>query len=301
EVNAQQLLLLDAKRDVVIASEENTESGALFLATKRSGFSNDVMGGLSYGKSQQNTSHSYSALTQSGSSMSGAEVHIRSGRDALVRSSVVLADRDITITAGRDAHIEAASDKLVSSADSRSKSSSLGINPGASGRYTAFGSVKAEQDGAVASDRAVQSLLSANGGSLTVIAGTDEQYKGSGFGNVNTQGGTLLAKGAVTLSGNRVTFNTADSHTDNQSRAQTKTFTIGSQLSGAIGSAVTGVGDMVEISRQSDNQRLQAAAALKAGYDAYKLSQLNGADLAAGFGSGGSAAQGGDPSGASFG
>lgn len=50
-----------------------------------------------------------------------------------------------------------------------------------------------EQDGATTSDTAVQSLLSANGGSLT-IAGTDSQHKSTGAGNVNTQGGTLLAQ-----------------------------------------------------------------------------------------------------------
>jgi hypothetical protein len=141
-------------------------------------------------------------------------------------------------------------------------------------------------------------MLSANAGNLTLIAGTDSQYQGTGAGNVNTQGGTLLAKDTVALSGNSVTLGTADSRSDNEFHAQSKSFTIGSQLSGAVGGLITQAGDAVQAARNTDNDRLQAAAALKAGYDAYKLAGTQGADFTA---SAGTAANPGDPGAAGIG
>ncbi|WP_332744262.1 hemagglutinin repeat-containing protein, partial [Hydrogenophaga sp.] len=297
-VNAQDLLLLDAGRDVAITSEQNTESGSYFNESKKSGFSASVMSGISYGKSHQNTNQAYSAQTQAGSNVSGAEVTIQSGRDAVVRSSIVIADKDLTVIAGRDARVEAASDTLTSTNEAYSKSSSIGIVPGASGRFTTFGQAKSMQDGTSTSETAVQSLLSANAGSLTVIAGTDSQYQGTGSGNVDTQGGTLLAKDAVALSGNSVTLGTADSRSENEFHAQSKSFTIGSQLSGAVGSLITQLGDTVQAARNTDNERLQAAAALKAGYDAYKLAGTTLNDLTA---SAGTVANPGEPGSAGIG
>jgi len=45
------------------------------------------------------------------------------------------------------------------------------------------------------------SLLSANTGNLTLTAGTDAQYKGTGQGNITTD---LLARDQLSLSGNAV-------------------------------------------------------------------------------------------------
>jgi filamentous hemagglutinin len=297
-VNAQDLLLLDAGRDVSITSEQNTESGSFFNETKKSGFSASLMSGISYGKSHQNTDQAYSAQTQVGSSVGGADVTIQSGRDTSVRSSAIIADQDLTVIAGRDARIEAATDTLSSTNEAYSKSSSIGFVPGLSGRFTALGKIQSTQEGTSTSETAVQSLLSANAGSLTVIAGTDSQYQGSGSGNVDAQGGTLLAHDAVALSGNSVTLGTADSRGENEFHAQSKSFTVGSQLSGAVGGLITQLGDTVQTARNTDNERLQAASALKAGYDAYKLAGTAAKDLAA---TAGTAAQPGDPSAAGFG
>ncbi len=237
-VNAQDLLLLDAGRDVAITSEQNTESGSYFNESKKSGFSAGVMSGISYGKNHQNTSQAFSAQTQAGSSVGGADVTIQSGRDTVVRSSAVISDQDLTVVAGRDARIEAATDTLSSTNEAYSKSSSIGFVPGASGRFTAFGKTQSTQEGTSTSETAVQSLLSANAGSLTVIAGTDSQYQGTGSGNVDTQGGTLLAQDAVALSGNSVTLGTADSRSENEFHAQSKSFTIGSHVSTPVHGAI---------------------------------------------------------------
>ncbi|MCV0441107.1 MAG: hemagglutinin repeat-containing protein [Hydrogenophaga sp.] len=297
-VNAQDLLLLDAGRDVTIASEQNTESGSYFSEVKKSGLSADLMDGVSYGKSRQNATQTYEAATQSGSSVTGGDVTVQAGRDAVVRSSVVIADTDLTVIAGRDVGVEAARDTLSSTNEAHAKSTTIGIDAGASGRFTAFGQTRSGQDGTSTSETAVQSLLSANAGNLTLIAGTDNQHQGTGAGNVNTQGGTLLAQDTVALSGNSVTLGTADSQSNSEFRAQSKNFTIGSQLSGVVGGLITQLGDAVQTARHTDNERLQAAAALKAGYDAYKLAGTPGADFTA---SAGTAAQPGDPGAAGIG
>lgn len=297
-VNAQDLLLIDGGRDVAITSEQNTESGRYFKETRKSGISVDVMDGVSYGKSRQNANQTYESATQSASSVTGGDVTVQAGRDAVVRSSVVIADKDLTVIAGRDVRVEAATDTLTSTNDAYAKSTTIGIEAGASGRFTAFGQTRSTQDGTSISETAAQSLLSANAGSLTVIAGTDSQHQGTGSGNVDTQGGTLLAKDTVALSGNSVTLGTADSRSDNEFHAQSKSFTIGSQLTGVVGGLITQAGDAVQAARNTDNDRLQAAAALKAGYDAYKLAGTTGASITA---SAGTAAQPGDPGAAGIG
>ncbi|MGE0349253.1 hemagglutinin repeat-containing protein [Hydrogenophaga sp.] len=297
-VNAQDLLLLDAGRDVAITSEQNTESGSYFSEVKKSGFNADLMDGVSYGKGRQNITQTYTAKTQAGSSVTGGDVTVQAGRDAVVRSSVVIADADLTVIAGRDVRVEAASDTLTSNNESHAKSTTIGIEAGASGRFTGFGQTRSAQDGASTSETAVQSLLSANAGNLTLIAGTDSQYQGTGAGNVNTQGGTLLAQDTVALSGNSVTLGTANSQNNSEFHAQSKNFTIGSQLSGVVGGLITQLGDAVQTARHADNERLQAAAALKAGYDAYKLAGAQGVGFTA---SAGTAEKPGDPGAAGIG
>lgn len=128
EANARHLLLLDAGRDVHISAEQNHESGAYFQETKRSGLSVSKQG-IGLGKSAQNGSGNFSAITQAGSGASGADVLIAAGRDAHVLASTVVADDLLSIDAGRDVNIQAGVNRASSEQHSHSKSKGISLLP----------------------------------------------------------------------------------------------------------------------------------------------------------------------------
>ena len=108
-------------------------------------------------------------------------------------------------------------------------------------------------------------------GDLTLRTGLDSQYRGTGSGNITTQGADLLAGQAITLSGNAIDPQAVANETTSHSIAKSKSFVIGAAPVGAIGSQIATISDHVERTRTTDNSRQQAASTLKAGYDTYKL------------------------------
>lgn len=267
---------LAAVNNVTIESAASSVSQSTFYEEKKSGFSGSLMGGINYGKSSQEQSQAQQQVIQVGSSISGANVAIAAGRDATVSASAVLADRDVTISAGRNINVLAATNVENSQSDAHSSSSSIGITPGLGGRYTAYGKTSALQDADGSRNTSATSLISANGGNLTLTAGTDAQYNNTGQGNITSQGADLLAKDTVKLTANQVDLQAANGSTSSQFHAESKSVTLGAQLTGVVGSQITRVAEMANQATQTDNSRLQGAAALKAGYDAYKLAGMTG-------------------------
>ncbi|CAN7585652.1 hemagglutinin repeat-containing protein [Polaromonas sp. LjRoot131] len=262
---------LAAGNDVTIEAATSTATRNSFREEKKSGFSGSLMGGISYGKSAQDQNQNQQIVTQSGSTISGGNVVVVAGRDASINASAVLADRDVAVTAGRNINVLAATNIENTQNDSHSSSTSIGIAQGLGPRFTMFGKTSAVQDGSGSSTTSATSLLSANTGNLTLTAGTDAQYKNTGQGNLTTQGADLLAGDTIKLSANKVDLQAAANSSSSQFHAESKSLTIGSQLTGVIGSKITQIADLAQQARQGDNSRLQGAAALKAGYDAYKL------------------------------
>ncbi|MGJ7580840.1 hemagglutinin repeat-containing protein [Variovorax sp. RHLX14] len=299
QVIAQEQLSLSAGRDVRIQSTEETASQSSAATQRKSGLSASVLTGVSYGKSAGAQNQTGQSTTQIGSTLSGGNVSIDAGRDARIIASTVVADKDIAITAGRNIDVLAATDTQRSASSSQSASTSIGLVSGIAPRQTMYGSIKGAENGTGESRTAVTSLLSANNGNLTLVAGLDPQYKGMGQGNITTEGADLLAKDKVTLSGNAVRLMAATSSGDSAHRAQSKSVTLGSQLTGVVGSQITRAYDMAQASQSTTDSRLKGAQELKAGYDAYKLAS-SGA-LGAGIADAAATGTGGDPSGAAFG
>ena len=268
---------INAGRDINIITAQESGSASNFYEQERSGLSTSL-GQISIGKSAQDQTQAQQSTTQVGSTISAANIGMTAGRDANITASALLADRDINVSAGRNINLDAATDTQDTQAQAHSSSTVIGLAPtGLSGRFTLFGQNGASQNGNSEGTSQSTSLLSANGGNLTLIAGTDAQYRGTGQGNVTGQGTDLLAKGAVTVIGNAVDLQPAQNTSNSASHAESRSLTIGSQLTGAIGGAITRIGDMVEEADNTSNSRLQGALTLKAGYDAYK----EGARLAA--------------------
>lgn len=301
-VSAQDQLSLSAGRDVRIESAQEQSAGGTVAKSSQHGFTgikDSFLYGQGYTARASNQIEFGASTTQVGSTISGGNVSIDAGRDAQIIASNVLADKNIAITAGRNIDILAAQNTSVSATTSSGYNRS--VTPAATGvapRYTLYANNQGSGNGTGTTSTAVTSLLSANGGNLTMVAGLDPQYKGAGQGNVTTEGADLLAKDKVTLSGNAVNLNAATSSGQSTHSSQSKSHTIGAQLSGTVGSLITSVWDNAQKARNTDDSRLKGALELKAGYDAYKLATSG--SLTTGIQGVTAPGGGGDPAGAAF-
>jgi Hemagglutinin repeat len=191
---------------------------------------------------------------------------------AVSQASQVLADQNIDITAGRNVQLLQATDTQSSSNVSQSSSSSLQLQVGLAPKQTAFSKNSADGNGNGTSTTAVTSVLSANNGNLTITAGTDKQYQGTGQGNLITQGADLLAKGDVNIEANRVDLGAAQGDSTSMSHSSTSSLSVGAALAGTVGSLITQAYDQAQAAKDgTGNSRLDGAMALKSGYDSYKL------------------------------
>ncbi|AEK61565.1 hemagglutinin repeat-containing protein [Collimonas fungivorans] len=271
QVIAKDDLSMNAGRDLNIVSAQQTSKDSFSAEEKKSGFSGSFLTGVSVGKNAQDQHQNGTSVNQIGSDISGGNVYTSSGRDTTITASAVTADNNIAINAGRDVNVLAAANTQTSQNDGHSSGTSIGVMGGANFRFTNYSNTSAEQNGSGNSATQSTSLISANGGNLSMQAGLDKQYKGTGQGNVTTQGAELLAKNQMSIGGNAVDLQAIQDSSSSQFHAETHSVTLGSSLTGAIGGALTKIGDMATESQNTSNDRLKGALALKAGYDAYKL------------------------------
>ncbi len=234
------------------------------------------MSGVSVGTSSSKGTGSSSQTINVGSRIQGGDIQMQAGRDATIQASQVIADRDIDVKAGRNINITAARDTQNSEYTSSSRSSGIGLLPGLSANFTLLSHTTTDQNGKDRLGVGTTSVLSANEGNLTLRAGTDEQYKGTGQGNVTTQGADLLAKERVSISGNAVDLQAVETTHESEDHLRSKSLVVGARPAGMLG-AVINTADAALQSARRGSERLAGANALKAGYDAYKYS-LNGAN-----------------------
>lgn len=268
-VSAQEDLRVSAGRDVHVTSAQEHSTQAVHSEKKKSGFTASL-GQISYSKSSATQDEHAHTITQVASSLDGANVGIQAGRDASITASTVIAERNLTVEAGRNVDILAASNTQDSDAQSHTSNTTIGLaQTGLSGNFTSFSKTASSQAGQGATTTQSTSLLAANSGNVTVTAGVDMNHAGIGQGNVVSQGADILAKNAVTITGNAVNLQAIADKTSSASQAQRKSVTVGAQAV-VNGVAVKGIADVVQDNRSTDNSRLQGAMALKSAYDAYK-------------------------------
>ncbi|MBS1230855.1 MAG: filamentous hemagglutinin family outer membrane protein [Proteobacteria bacterium] len=228
-------------RDLIVETAQETHNESHFKSETESGFSASLIGGISYGTSSLEQSAAGQRVTQVASTLSGGDIALSSGRDTTISASNVLADRDLTILAGRNVDILAAANSEAVQNQSKSESTSIGLTPGASGRFTVYGKTSASEDSTGSATTQSTTLLSANSGDLTVRAGLDQATQGTGTGNITTQGADLLAGGTITLSGRAIDLQAVSNETRSHSVAESSSLTIGSALAGPLGSKITAV------------------------------------------------------------
>lgn len=294
QVDAVKDVTVSAGQDVLIAAAIEDHNTSRTSETKRSGFSGSFQTGLSVGSSKSNQTLDQQGQVAVTSGISGNNVKINADRDVGVLGSAVLADKDIRIDAGRNINIDVVKETQSTTSASKSSSTSIGLHPSLSGSMTILGINSDKQNGQADGQSSVTSLLSANSGNLTMVAGNS----GTQDATITTRGADLLAGNAITLEADRIDLLAARDTNSSSSQAESKSFTVGSKPTGQIGGLInSAIESAMAASQGSGNDRLDNALALKAGYDTYKAIEKSAAladgvkDLAAN----------GNPGGAAFG
>jgi filamentous hemagglutinin len=288
EVVAKELVQIDATDSVTITAATNTSSTRHTEDKSMMGISANIGSGVSLNSSASTLNATQSATTSSASTISGANVTIKSGGDTTIQASNVIADKDVSVTAGGNINILAAKNTETSASQSTSSATSIGLVGGVSPRQTLFSNTNTAGNGQGTSTTSTTSVLSANGGNLTLAAKN---------GTVTVQGAELLAQDKVSITAQDVDLQAITDRSTSSNHFESHSITVGAALSGTVGSKITAISDNLQLASNTSNERLKGAATLKAGYDAYKLVSGGAAEGIASQ----STTKDGDPSGSAFG
>ena len=262
-VNAQDLLLLDAGRDIAITSEQNHESGSYFHEAKKSGFTVSKEG-LGYGKSAHDQSTSSASTTQAGSTASGGDVLLFSGRDTRIEASTVVADDMLGIDAGGDVSIVSGVNTETSGQTSNDKSK--GINLVASGlteSVTIMHDTRQSGDGTGTSATAAASTVGSLGGDVTITAAQKYQQTGSDV---------LALEGDIDIQARQVEITESREARSTTSQQSSKSTVLGATPRNALVDAIQGVKSTSETAlaaTQTGNSRAQALGAAATALSVY--------------------------------
>ncbi|MBV6323877.1 hemagglutinin repeat-containing protein [Duganella sp. HSC-15S17] len=270
ELSATGALTLNAGRDLLVASAQQSGSEQHSEQHERSGFSfNVASGALGYSKSEQAKAGNGNTVTQVGSVLSGGSVSASSGRDTVIRGSTVVADKDIVVDAGRNLSIVSAENSSEGASSSGSKKSgSIGTT-----FQPAIGTVKSASDGTSASVTQVGSQIASLGGNVTLKAG--EQY-------TQTASEVKAPQGDIDIGASDVLINTAMNSSDSSDHTIYNKTAIGGTVSMPLVDALKSANSMVSAAKNTSDGRMQALAALNAvgslqdAYKAYNAVQNTG-------------------------
>lgn len=202
-------------------------------------------------------------LIAEGSLVTGDSVQLQSGRDLMVRGGIVSADNDVSLVAGRDIDIVEARD--FESRDSiRIKKKSGIFGSGLFG--ITIGSTSTTQITEEDLDTASASQIASLSGGLSLLGGN----------NVLIQGADLLAGTDIDIVGNNVGILAARNIYDRRDIYKTKTSGLTLALKGGVISALEAAWQASQRAHGAQDDRLQAAYALKAGYHFYDALSKNG-------------------------
>ncbi|MYM87485.1 hypothetical protein GTP91_09865, partial [Rugamonas sp. FT82W] len=263
ELSATGALTLNAGRDLLVSSAQQTDSENHSEEHQRSGFSfNVASGALGYSKSEEAKARNGDTVTQVGSVLSGGSVSASSGRDTVVSGSTVVADKDIAIDAGRNLSIVSAENSSTgASSTSSKKSGSIGTT-----FQPAIGTVKSATDGTSASVTQVGSQIASLGGDVSLKAG--EHY-------TQTASEVKAPQGDIDISAKDVLINAAMNSSDSSDHTSYSKTAIGGSVSMPMVDALKSANSMVNAAKNTSDSRMQALAALNtagslgSAYDAY--------------------------------
>ena len=276
---AQHGLGLDAGRDTHIGSATESVTETHFNQTQRQAtgfgkfvgtlllpiagvpgfsFSADLMG------SQRSSQEGWQSSAQAvGSTLSAGSIQTRSGRDAVVQGSTLVADGDIRIETGRDLQVVAAlGSRESTSTSSSAKSGSVGKTwQPAIGRATSSSNI------AEAASTLTSSQVASLAGSVDVRAGQAYTQRAS----------DVLALGAqpdsasIAIRAAEVVLDSAATTRDSTYHAEARRVALGGSVSVPIVNAIQGVTATVEAAGQTRDSRSHALAAATLALQSYAV------------------------------
>ncbi len=296
-INAVNDATINAGRDVTIAAALESHDVSQTSESKRSGLSASFQSGISIGSSNGRETLDQQGQIAITSSVSGSNVKIVADRDVGVLGSAVLADKDIHIDAGRNINIDVVKEIQTAENTSKSSGTAFGLSPSLSGSLTIYGTTADKQNGQSDGQSSITSLLSANTGNLTMVAGNASTQDST----ITTRGADLLAGKAIKLEADRIDLLAASNTSAGSNHSESKSFTVGAKPSGQVGGLInSAIESAMSSADGTGNNRLDNALALKAGYDTYKAIE-NAKKFADGLGKAAKGAANADPSGSAFG
>lgn len=197
-----------------------------------------------------------------GSTITGSSIQISSGRDSLVRGSVLSADRDIQIVSGRDLAVVEARDLVNSQTIRESRKSGL-FNNGDGLFGITLGSTGTTQASSSTIDSARESQIGSIAGGISMVSN----------GNLLIQGSDIIAGADIDLLGNNVSVMAARNVHNQEDSYSVRTSGLTLALKGGALGHLESAWQASQRSRRTEDQRLKTAYDLKAGYDLYRATQ----------------------------
>ncbi|NOT81852.1 MAG: filamentous hemagglutinin N-terminal domain-containing protein, partial [Gallionella sp.] len=195
-----------------------------------------------------------------GTTVSGNSVQLRSGRDVMVRGSVLSADKDIQIVAGRDVDVVEARDLTNREMVRESKKSGL-HSEGLFG--ISIGNSTTTQTSGTTIDNASSSQIGSIAGGVSIMGGR----------NVLVQGSDVVAGTDIDVIGNNVSIAAAKNIFTREDSYKVRSSGITLALKGGVISSLESAWQAAQKSKRATDTRLKKAYDFKAGYDLYRATQ----------------------------
>ena len=251
ELTAKNALTLDAKRDLLVSSAEQSNSERHSAEHKKSGFSLDFTEGVGYSKAQNSAGSDTDTITQIGTVLSGGSISASTGRNVVIGGSTVVADKDVNIAAGGDLSILSTQNTVDGNSSSSSKKSgSIGAR-----FQPAIGLVQTTSNATQSSVTQVGSQIASLSGNVNLEAG--EKY-------TQTSSKVVAPEGNVEITAKDVLINAAmNINNFTEQSSYSKTAVGGSVQSGLI-SGIQGIQSMAGAVKNTGDARMKALAAVNA-------------------------------------
>ncbi|HGM5550813.1 TPA: hemagglutinin repeat-containing protein [Pseudomonas putida] len=250
-LHAENEVKLTSENDVLIGAAQETQTSSQSKSSGKTGFT--LGGELS---STRKTQQAQQTSTQNiGSDISAGSIQVKSGRDAVVEGSTLVADKNIGINAGRNLEITSAEN----TASSSSKSGSQKTGQIGSWWQPATGIVKTKETDQSTSTRQSGSQIASLGGNISLTAG--DHYTQSASQLVTPQGDIDIKAKHVDIEAGFDTLNT-------NKTASTNRTAVGGTVNIPLLDALRGIQQMGEAAQKTSDDRMVALAAVNAAMSA---------------------------------
>ncbi len=295
-INADQALIVDAKRDVNIIAAEDTHGETHVSQTRRdaTGLAKGIAGAIALAdpiaaltpnsinqiaiaalitKTNDTGDQDGMSTTAVGSQLTGGDIAIQSDRDTLVQGATIVADGDVSVIAGRDLTVTTAQNTDAGHANASSDASGLL-------RFEATGNTigKREQDQAQQNEaigHTASQIASLGQGGETGEAGSVRLIA---EGNNTLTGSSVLApNGDIDIVGSTVLINEVHNSASLASQTHYRETAATAQLKSGYVDAAKGAYEAVETARDAKDDtgsdRMAALAAINAAVSVYNAYQ----------------------------